>query len=151
MNATYWSTHYVNGYYQPATGTLKEERLVTPELLRLIRNHPYTKTYGRGQQNFDYLAEKIDSVSKLKSYTNLLEQIGTYFQSHARHIDRPRTEEAEELLDNERFTSGSFVCAFECLGFPEGTKIWEIDIPVFRLQITEVKGRMRIISARPNF
>lgn len=152
MNATYWSSHYVNGLYEPPAVTLKEEQLVTPELLKLIKYHPYTKIYGRGQKNFDYLAEKIDTVSRLKSYTNLLEQIGRYFQRHARHIDRPRTEEGEEdVLNNELHTSGCFVCTSECLGLPKGTKIWEIDIPVFRLQITEVKGRMRIISARPNF
>src|SRR6185369_3597803 len=53
---------------------IPEERANPPELVQFVRNHPYTK-YKQGAQAYDYLAERINSVDRLREYTDLLDGI----------------------------------------------------------------------------
>lgn len=39
------------------------------------------------------------------------------------------------------------ICGVDCLGLPQGTRLFEVNVPVFRLQVTEIKGQLKIISA----
>ncbi len=39
------------------------------------------------------------------------------------------------------------VCDTQCFGLPKGTKLFQVNVPVFRLQLAEMGGQLRIISA----
>ncbi|HET6862553.1 MAG TPA: hypothetical protein VFH91_05880, partial [Pyrinomonadaceae bacterium] len=38
-------------------------------------------------------------------------------------------------------------CSKSCLGLPAGTKLYEVDVPAFHLQLAEIEGEMKIVSA----
>jgi len=43
------------------------------------------------------------------------------------------------------------VCAVNCLELPAGTTIFEVNVPVFTLQVAEVNGNLKVISAKSGF
>ena len=42
-------------------------------------------------------------------------------------------------------------CGEDCLGLPNGTKLFEVNVPVFRLQLAEINGNLRVVSAINSF
>lgn len=130
--------------------TDSDDDLAPPELRDLIKRHPYSLKFRKSEDNFDYLAKKIDSVQDLRSYTDLLQQIDGYFlqqlKSHPRDLQR-----VMRKFEGPARGLEEIVCSKECLGLAKGTRLWEIDVPIFHLQIAEIEGRMQIVSARPFF
>ena len=45
----------------------------------------------------------------------------------------------------------SRVCRRECFNLPAGTRIFRVSVPVFQLQIAELGGELKIVSALPHF
>lgn len=156
LNAAYLSSLYLISRYPPTSDeSLPEEKLIPAEIIRLIKNHPYTATYGGASASgYGYLAERIDSAERLQSYTDLLERIVAVWR---KYVIKARAEGSEgywnilEEWDGEYdlYRPSVVVCARECLGSPAGTRLYEVNVPVFRLQLAEVKGEMRIVSAMP--
>lgn len=121
-----------------------------PELLDLIKRHPYSLKLRKSEDNFDYLARKIDNVQDLRSFTDLLQQIDAYFLQYLNSHPRDLRGVMRKFEGPARGLEET-VCSKECLGLAKGTRLWEIDVPVFHLQIAEIEGRMQIVSARPFF
>jgi hypothetical protein len=153
MNTAYLGSLHALSISHHSSSEVPADKVVPPDLLEIIKRHPYAVTYGQKRENFDYLSERIDSVGKLRSFTSLLEEVNEYFRRQVNRV-APNPGDLKQLLrkyetpDNGR---EEFVCSNNCLALPEGTRIWEVDVPVFRLQIAEIKGRMQIVSALPSF
>jgi hypothetical protein len=150
MNTTYLGILYFGtGEHRLFTDTNNNQP--PPALLDLVKRHPYSIRFRKSENDFDYFADKIDSIEKLRSYTDLLQQINNYFLRELN--SRPR---ALRQIFRKKFegweTRGAeaIVCSKECLGLPKGTRLWEIDIPIFHLQIARLNGRMQIVSAVPS-
>ena len=122
----------------------------------MIKTHPYTAAYKHGADNFDYLAEKIDSVERLRSYTDLMEKISALMRKHVVAARAEHSKEYRAMLESWDWTFDLYhpkvrICAAECFGLPKGTKLFEVNVPIFHLQIAEIKGEMRIVSAMDDF
>jgi hypothetical protein len=55
------------------------------------------------------------------------------------------------LEDWDLYEPTARICATDCLGLPKGTRLFEVNVPVFHLQLAEVKGKLRIVSATDYF
>ena len=150
MDFAYWSARWVSSLPATDDGDVSAERLATRQLLPLMKQNSYTKKYGRSENDFNYLEEKIDSVARLQSYTSLLEHVVKHFQSHAKPIRRYDIEE-DDALDFSLSEPVEVVCMSDCLKYPKGTVFWDIHASLFRLRVAEVKGKFRIVSVRPTF
>jgi hypothetical protein len=148
LNAAYLGGAYLNGRnlaspVEPAD----EGALLPPDVLRLIESHPYTARFGRGGTGYEHLSETIDGVERLRVYTDLLERVGELFRKHADAGGRRRRVVWEETwrADAPRVR----VCERACLGLPAGTKLYEVGVPVFRLQLAEIDGALKVVSVSP--
>jgi hypothetical protein len=146
MNAGYLTSLYL---IKSSSGTeatseiAPDEKLIPAEVLRLINSHHYTLTYKQKAASYDYLAENIDSIARMRSYTELLEGIANAMRKHVPHKRIHTTEEYDDTLDLK-----SRVSAREYLGLPPGTKLFEIGLPLLRLELAEIKGQLKVVSAR---
>jgi hypothetical protein len=43
------------------------------------------------------------------------------------------------------------VCTENCLGLPAGTRVFDVNVPVFRLKVAEISGNLKVISAISRF
>jgi surface-adhesin protein E len=154
LNAGYLSCVYlISQYPSDSDEPVSEDKLIPPDIIQLIRNHPYTAAYKRNDGNYDYLAEKIDSVERLWSYTDLLEKVAELMQQHVVGVGAADSKEYLAIWD---FTSALYqpkarICAHDCLGLPKGTRVFEVSVPVFRLQLAEINGNLKVVSARSSF
>jgi hypothetical protein len=153
LNSGYLSCVYlISQYSYPADGSIPEEKLIPPDIVELIDNHPYTARYKGKSDNYDYLAEKIDSVERLRSYTDLLERIGALMRRHVINVGAEHSREYQTMLEDwELYEPRVRICVTDCLGLPKGTKLFEINVPVFHLQLAELKGKLKIVSATDYF
>lgn len=153
MNAVYVSSLYLiertPSDFPERASPEQLKRLVTPDVLELIANHPYTIAHKKN--DYDFLSEKIDDLKQLRSYTDLLEKLVTQMRKHissgAEHSEQYR--EIAEMWNLYR--PNVRVCAESCLGLPRGTKLFDVNIPLLRLQIAETRGRLRVVSANYSF
>ncbi len=157
MNTGYLSSVYLISQ-SPADSDVpvSDEKLVPPDILQLIKTHPYTATYKHGADNFDYLAEKIDSIERLRSYTDLMERISALMRKHVLDAKAEHSKEYRAMLEDWDWTFDLYQpkvrrCTTECFGLPKGTKLFDVNVPIFHLQIAEIKGEMRIVSAMDYF
>jgi len=157
MNTGYLSCLYVISQY-PADSDepVAVERLIPSDVLQLIGNHPYTIAHKRKEGNFDYLAENIDSVERLRSYTDLLERIVALMRKHVKGVAAEHSKEYQAMLEDWDWTFDLYqpkvrICAQNCLGLPEGTRLFEVNVPVFRLQLAQIRGNLRIVSIVSSF
>ena len=139
-----------------ADTTVPEEKLIPPELLRLVKNHHYTTAYKQIEGNYDYLAEKIDSIERLRSYTHLLEAIAAFMRNRVTSLRVERSKKYRAVLEDldsafDLYEPKARICANDCLGLAQGTRIIEINVPVFHLQFAEVRGKLKIVSASSYF
>ena len=137
-------------------GPLANEKVFPPGLMELIKHHPYTSAYKGSEDNYDYLAEHIDSVERMRTYTDLLERIASLVRNELRARKSEGPEQDLVTLANRTWPEALFqprirTCVNKCLGLAEGTRLFEVDVPVLRLQLAEVKGEMRIVSAKSSF
>jgi hypothetical protein len=43
------------------------------------------------------------------------------------------------------------VCQRKCLGLPEGTRLFQVNVPVSQLQVAEINGELKLVSALYHF
>ena len=87
LSTGYLSCLYLLSQYpSDSDEPVSEDKLIPLDVIELIRNHPYTAAYKPQASNYDYLAEKIDSVERLRSYTDLLERIGELMRKHVLRV-----------------------------------------------------------------
>jgi hypothetical protein len=133
-----------------------DEKVIPPDIVEVIKGHPYTATYKGSAVNFDYLAENIDSVERLRSYTDLLETIGALMRKHVVSVKAEHSKEYRAMLEDWDSTFALYqpkvrICTGDCLGLPRGTKLFDVNVPVFHLQLAEIRGELKIVSARDFF
>jgi hypothetical protein len=92
----------------------------------------------------------------LRGYTDLLEGIGAIIRKHVIMVRAEDSKEYREMLEDwdERFDlyhPKARTCGNECFGLPKGTKVFEINVPVFHLELAEIKGELKVVSARDYF
>lgn len=101
LNTGYLSCLYLMSQYpSDSEEPISEEKLVPPDIFQLIRNHPYTSAYKGKEDNYDYLAERIDSAERLRSYTDLLEGIGKLMRKHAQRVEAEKSKEHLAMLED---------------------------------------------------
>jgi len=153
LNANYLSCLYlISQTPSDSDSPVADEKLVPPDIVQLIKGHPYTASYKRKAGNYDYLAENVDRVERLRSYTDLLETIAVLMRKHVINVRAERSKEYKSMLKDWDWRLGLYqpevrICAGDCLGLPRGTKLFEVNVPVFRLQLAEIRGQLKIISA----
>lgn len=125
--------------------SIPSEKMIPADVFQLINRHAYTLTYKRKEGEYDYLAENIDSVKRMRSYTDLLEKIAALMREHVRRIHLESSQQYKDLWAASDLQSR--VCPDECLGLPKGTKLFELSLPPMRLQFANIKGALKIISA----
>lgn len=153
LNAAYLSSLYlISEVPTDSAEPVFYERLLPSDVSLLIMNHPYTRTYQSKAGSYDYLAENVDSVKRLRSYTNLLEHIGASMRKHVIRVKAERSKGYKELrAEGDFYEPRVWNCRSDCLGFPKGTKLYGVKVPVFQLQLAEIEGRLKIVSATNNF
>ena len=145
MNASYLSSLYlVSQLVSEPEDAGSAQKLIPPNVRQLVSNHSYTTRY-KPENN-------IDSVEGLRSYTDLLERISLLMRAHVRRVKAAQSEEWRGMLEESNlYTPKVRVCSEDCLGLPAGTKLFEVNVPVFRLQVAEIRGNLKVISAITRF
>ena len=128
-------------------GSASEDKMIPAEVYQLINNHPYTLTYKGKGGGYDYLAENIGSIARMRSYTDLLEKIAVMMRKHVNGVQAERSQRYQQMLEEDSDLQ-SRVCPREYLGLPKGTKLFDMSVPLLRLQFAEIKGELKIVSAR---
>lgn len=153
MNTGYLSSLYVISQSPSDSDEhVSVEKLIPPDILKLIRNHRYTAAYKSKEDNYDFLAEKIDNVERLQSYTDLLERIASLMRKHVIKVAAEHSNEYRSMLDDwSLYQPRVRICTASCLGLPNRTRLFEVNVPVFRLQLAEIRGNLRVVSATSSF
>jgi hypothetical protein len=151
LNAGYLTSLYLisqspSDAESTADDLVPEAKLIPTDIYQLLNSHPYTLTHKGKEGGYDYLAENIDSLERMRSYTDLLERIAALMRKHVTRVQAEHSKEYNDMLENSDVESR--ICSTECLGLPRGTKLFEINLPLLRLQIAETKGGLKIVSAR---
>jgi hypothetical protein len=152
MNAGYLSSLYlVSQLPSDSTGPVSE-KLLPADVLQLIKNHPYTVRYRDQAGNYDFLGDNINSVARLRSYTDLLEKLSALMRNHVQRVRATQSKEWHALLEVwDLYSPQVRVCAANCFGLPDGTKLFEVNVPVFQLQVAEVNGSLKVVTAISRF
>lgn len=150
LNAAYVSSRYLIERTPadfPERASVEElKRLVTPDVWEVIANHPYTIAHKNS--SYDFLAEKIDDLEQLRGYTNLLEKIVTQMRKHISKSGAGQSEQYREIAEEwNLYRPRPRVCEKSYLGLAPGTKLFDVDIPLFHLQIADTGGQLRVVSA----
>ena len=153
LNAGYLSSLYlISKVPSDSPEPVFHEKLLPSDVRQLITNHPYTRAYQSKEGSYDYLADNVDSVQRLRSYTNLLEHVSALMRKHVRRVRAERSNAYQELrADRDFYQPRVWSCQSDCLGYPKGTKLYEVKVPVFQLQLAEIEGRLKIVSATNSF
>lgn len=153
MNAGYLSSLYLISQLPPdSDDSPADETLLPPDVLQLLRNHRYTTQYKNRNGNYDFLGETIDSVERLRSYTDLLEKLSALMRNHVRRVKATRSTQWHEMLaDWNLYRPKLRVCSANCLGLPNKTNLFEVSVPVFHLQVAEVSGSLKVVTAASRF
>ena len=150
LNAGYLTSLYIISQSPSDSESLNESvrdaKKLPPDIYQLIARHPYTRTYRAKKTTYDFLGENIDSIPRMRSYTDLLERIADLMRKHVARVRAERSKEYHEMLEGTDIKPR--VCSNECLGLPRGTKLFEITPPLLRIQLAEIKGQFKIVSAR---
>ncbi len=149
LNAGYLSCLYlISQYPSDSDEPIPDEQLIPRDLAQLIKNHPYTATYRLEAGNLDYPGRNIDSVERLRSYTDLLERIGALMRKHVKSVGAEHSREYQSMLEDwDLYQPKERICSTDCMGFPKGTRLFEVNVPVFRLQLAEIRGQLKVVSA----
>jgi Surface-adhesin protein E len=150
MNAGYLNSLYVIS--QLASDSASLATLIPPDVLKLVKNHPYTARYKSREGDYEFLGEDIDRVERLRSYTDLLERISSLLRGHVKRVRADQSKEWQAMLQHwNLFQPKIRVCAENCFGLPTGTRVFEVNVPVFNLQVAEIKGNLKVVSAISRF
>jgi len=153
MNAGYLSSLYLISQIPiDAEDPGPVEKLLPPDVLQLVRNHPYTAQYKTIAGDPDFFGENLDSVERVRTYTDLLEKINALLHEHVKTVKASDSNEWKDMIEHwNLFQPKARVCAVNCLELPAGTTIFEVNVPVFTLQVAEVNGNLKVISAKSGF
>lgn len=152
MNAGYLSSLYlISQLPSDSDESGLPEQLLPNDILRLLRNHPYAVRYKTREGNYDFLGENIDSVERLRSYTDLLERIGSLLRKHVRNVAAEHSKQYQSMLEHWNLYQPRVRVCDNCLGLPNGTKIFEVNVPVFNLQLAQIGGELKVVSAMSRF
>jgi hypothetical protein len=128
--------------------TARLENLIPADIWKVIKTHPYTAAYKGKQNNHDFLADKIDTVKRLNTYTDLLERIATLMRQHVIKVAAEHSKQYQAMLRAPAlYEPKQRVCMRNCLGLPDGTKLFEVNIPVFQVQLAEMGGNLKVVTA----
>ncbi len=157
LNAGYLSCLYlISQYPSDSDEPIPDKNLIPADVVQVIKNHPYTATYKHEAENYDYLAENMDSAERLRSYTDLLEKISASMRKHVISVGAEHSKEYQGMLEDWDWTFDLYqpklrICASECFGLPKGTRLFEVNVPIFHLQLAELSGQFKIVSAMDYF
>ena len=144
LTSTYLITQFPSGEPPPPPF----DKALPPDVLKLLDTHPYMLRYQPPKNDYGYLPQTIDDVDQMRSYTDLMDKVGSLMRAHVKTLRAEQNENWKELLqDSNLGQPKARVCRNDCLDLPEGTKIFDVDIPVFHLQIAEVGGQLKVVSA----
>ena len=149
LNANYLACLYFIS--RGVTGVTPDPKSIPDDIVEFIDRHPYTAVYGR-QTNYNNSGDQIDSVERMRSYTDMLEGMSALLRKHVIRHRSDQSKPYRDTLENWDWTFQLYrprvrTCAQECLGLPKGTRLFEINVPVFHLQIAEINNELRIVSA----
>ena len=149
MNAGYLTSLYLISQLPSDTDDVTpSEKLLPRDVLQLIKTHHYTTQYKVKPGNYDFLSENINSVARMRSYVDLLEKISFLMRQHVNKTRAARTKGWREMLEEWGvYAPTARVCNDNCFGLPAGTKLFEVNVPVFHLQVAEVSGKLKVVSA----
>ena len=89
---------------------------------------------------------------RLRSYTDLLESINSLMREHVKRVEAAQSKEWRKMLEAwDLYNPKSKVCGKNCFGLAAGTELFEVNVPVFRLQVAEVSGSLKVVSATSRF
>ncbi|HKE58096.1 MAG TPA: hypothetical protein VKB46_15390 [Pyrinomonadaceae bacterium] len=146
LNAGYLSSLYLISQHHEDDTT--SEPVIPPDIYKFIDQHPYTLNYRRQPGNYDFLAENVDSIERLRSYTTLLEGVGALMRKHVARVRAENSHGYRDMLEEwDLYRPKQRNCASECLGLPKGSKLFVVNVPVFQLQIAEINGQLKVVSA----
>ena len=152
MNAGYLTSLYVISRlsFEPETAPL--EKLMPPDVLHVISKHPYTARYKHRDGDYDFLGEKIDTVQRMRGYTDLLEKISSLMREDVRQVRAAHSTSWRVMLaDWDLYQPTIRICAENCFGLPKGTRLFQVNVPVFHLEVAEVGGKLKVVSAISRF
>ena len=149
MNADYLTSLYLIS--QLTSDPASIEKLLPADVLQLLDKHRYTAQY-KTKGTYDFLGETIDDVERLRSYTDLVERVSSLMRKHVKTVRAEQTTQWKQMLEHwDLFQPRLRVCDRNCLGLPKDTTIFEVDVPVFHLQVAEISGNLKVVSARSRF
>jgi hypothetical protein len=153
MNAGYLTSLYlISRLPTESEDAAPVKNLMPPDVMQLIRNHAYTARYKAREGNYDFLSENIDSVERMRGYTDLLEKISALMREHVRKVRASQSKEWHSMLEDwELYQPTARVCAENCFGLPRGTRLFDVNVPVFRLEVAQVGGKLKVVSAISRF
>ena len=146
MNAGYLTSLYlISQLGSEPEDAASMQKLLPPDVQQLVKNHPYTAHYSLG--------DTINSVEQLRSYTDLLEKISSLMRAHITTVNAEQSKQWRRMQRHwELFEPTVKICTKNnYFGLREGTKIFEVNVPVFRLEVAEISGNLKVISARSRF
>ena len=140
MNAGYLSSLYlISQLISEHEDAAEVEKLLPHDVRQLIKNQYF-------------LREKIDSVERMRSYTDLLEKISSLMRVHVRRVRATQSENWRSMQSYWGLYQPIVnVCAKNCLGLPAGTTLFDVNVPVFRLKVAEISGNLKVVSAISRF
>ena len=152
LNTGYLTSLYLASQSGADDESLSDEKMIPPDVLQLIKRHPFTAAHKSKQGSYDYLAENIDSLERLRSYTDLLEKLSRLMRQHVESSKAERSPAYRQLIAEWDYTRDLFkprvrTCNNECFGLARGTRIFQVAIPMFQLQLANVKGELKVVSA----
>lgn len=153
MNAGYLSSLYLISQLPPdSDDSVSHEELLPPDVRQLIRKHRYTTEYKSRGVDYDLLRENINGVERLRDYTDLLEKLSLLMRKHVGRVGATHSKEWFGMLEHwDLYRPKVRVCAGNCLGLPDATKLFEVSVPVFHLQVAEINGSLKIVTAVSRF
>ena len=153
MNAYYLTSVYlISQVSSEPVDAAAYEKLLPADVMQTIRDHPHTRSYQTKISSNGHFSDQIDSAQRLQTYTDLLERVAVMMRKHVTIKQSTQSEQYRAtLLEWQMYQPKVRICNDLCLGLARGTRIFEVDVPVFRLQVAEVKGQLKIISARSLF
>ncbi len=147
MNAGYLTSLYLISQF-PSDPMPSPDKMLPPDIVKLLDSHPYTLRYHPQRVGYGYLPETIDDVDQMRTFTDLMDKISALMRTHVKTLKAEENPNWKALLTDSNFGQPrQRVCRNDCLGLPTGTKIFEVDIPIFHLQIAEIDGKLKVISA----
>ena len=153
MNTGYLSTLYVlSRYPSNLPESVPITKLFSSDILQVIKKHPYTTIYKHEENDYGFLAQPVEDARQLRIYTDLLEKVGSLLRYHALRSGSEHSKQYQAMLESwDLYEPKLEICAQSCFGLPAGTRLFAVNVPVFRLQLAEIRGALKVVSATSSF